>query len=86
MKASRHAPLLASLGVSPDEVVGLAEIASMLGVTKRTVVRYSKRQDSPEPLARLSAGLVWRRADVEAWAERTLPLPRTGHPRKRDTQ
>lgn len=74
MEESRHQPLLASLGVAPEEVVGLVEIAEMLGVTKRTAVRYSKRADFPPPLARLSAGLIWKRADVEAWASSTLPL------------
>jgi hypothetical protein len=31
--------------------------------------------------ARLASGPIWRRADFEAWAKRTLPLP-TGRPRK----
>jgi predicted DNA-binding transcriptional regulator AlpA len=74
-------PALASLGVSPDEIVGLTEIAEMFGVTKRTAVRYRNRSDFPDPLARLSAGLVWRRVDVETWAKQTLPL-RRGRPPK----
>jgi prophage regulatory protein len=78
----RSEVLLRSLGVSPDEVVGVAEIAKALGVTKRTAIRYSQRPDFPAPLATLSSGRVWRRDDVEAWAKRTLPLPRTGRPRK----
>lgn len=73
---------LASLGVSSEEIVGLVEIAEMFGVTKRTAARWRSRPDFPEPLARLSAGLIWRRVDVEKWAARTLPLPRTGRPPK----
>jgi predicted DNA-binding transcriptional regulator AlpA len=72
---------LASLGVSPDEIAGLSEIAAMLGVTKRTAVRYSKRDDFPAPLARLTAGFVWDRGKVEAWGKEHLPLP-PGRPRK----
>jgi predicted DNA-binding transcriptional regulator AlpA len=77
----RLARRLASLGVSPDEIVGLSEIAAMFGVTKRTAVRYSKRDDFPAPFARLTAGLVWDRAEVEAWGKEHLPLP-PGRPRK----
>jgi prophage regulatory protein len=77
----RQAVPLASLGMSPDEVVGLSEIAQMFGVTKRTAVRYRERSDFPEPLARLSAGHVWRRAEVERWGRDHLPL-RLGRPRK----
>jgi len=82
MIGSRHRPLSDFLGVPPEEIVGLSEIAELLGVHRRTAVRYSKRDDFPAPLAHLRAGIVWKRADVEAWAKRTLPLPRTGRPRK----
>jgi predicted DNA-binding transcriptional regulator AlpA len=78
----RHRPLSDSLGVPPEEIVGLSEIAEMLGVTTRTVARYRTRDDFPEPLARLRGGFVWRRADVERWAKATLPLPRPGRPPK----
>lgn len=66
-------------GMSP-ELAGVAEVAEMLGVSKQTVVKYAARADFPEPLDRLAAGPVWRRADVEEWAKRTLPLP-PGRPR-----
>jgi len=71
------------LGMAPDEVVGLSEIAESLGVSKRTAVRYAERSDFPKPLARLRAGIVWKREDVERWAKATLPLPRTGRPPKK---
>jgi predicted DNA-binding transcriptional regulator AlpA len=72
--ADRLAPM------SPD-LAGLAEIAEMLRITKRTAWNYTKRADFPEPLDRLASGPVWRRADVEAWGKANLPLP-PGRPRK----
>lgn len=79
----RQQPSSDFLEMAPEEVVGLSEIAEELGVTKRTAVRYAARGDFPEPLARLRAGLVWKRVDVERWAKKTLPLPRTGRPPKK---
>jgi predicted DNA-binding transcriptional regulator AlpA len=72
---------VAFLGVALDEVVGPDEIAQLLRVSKISVKRYTARDDFPEPLGRLASGRVWRRNDVLAWAERTLPLP-PGRPRK----
>lgn len=68
--------------VMSPELAGLAEIAEMLRVTKRTAWTYTQRHDFPEPLDRLASGPVWRRADVEAWAKASLPLP-TGRPRRK---
>jgi prophage regulatory protein len=65
----------------PDELAGIAEIATMLRVTKNTAMKYASRHDFPAPLDRLASGPVWRRNDVEAWAKEHLPLP-TGRPRK----
>ncbi len=72
---------LPSVDVPPDELAGLAEVAEIIGVTKRTATKYTRRADFPEPLDRLASGPVWRCADVEKWARETLPLP-TGRPRK----
>ena len=66
-----------------SDLVSRAEVARMLGVTTRTVQRYTERPDFPEPLGRLAAGRVWRWADVEEWARRTLPL-RQGRPRTKE--
>jgi len=62
----------------PD-LAGLAEIAKMLNVPKRTAARYVERPDFPAPIERLAATPVWRSADVEAWGRANLPLP-TGRP------
>jgi predicted DNA-binding transcriptional regulator AlpA len=67
--------------VSPDELAGLSEIVAMLGVTKRTALKYVAREDFPEPIDRLATGRVWRRSEVRAWASAYLPLP-PGRPRK----
>lgn len=52
------------------DLVGLAEIAEMAGVSRQAVTNWTARHDSfPEPLARLAAGPVWQRADIAAWLE-----------------
>ncbi|MEK6275529.1 MAG: hypothetical protein AABM30_09345 [Actinomycetota bacterium] len=82
MRARLHrATLLPSLGVSPDELAGVSEIAEMLGVQRRAAARYVEREDFPEPFERLARGRVWRRDEVEAWGRENLPL-RTGRPPK----
>ncbi len=63
-------------------LAGLAETAEMLGVTKRTALEYTKRDDFPDPLARLASGPVWDAADVEIWGARHGPF-RPGRPSKR---
>ena len=68
-------------GVSPEDLAGLAEIAELLGVHKRTAQKYIDRPDFPEPAGRLARGRVWLRADVERWGREHLPLP-PGRPRK----
>jgi predicted DNA-binding transcriptional regulator AlpA len=67
--------------MSPD-VVQLAELAEVLGVTKRTAQRYIARPDFPQPAGRFATGRIWNRADVEQWGRDHLPLPRPGRPPK----
>ena len=67
--------------MAPEDLAGLADISRLLKVSKRTAQNYVARADFPEPLGRIAAGPVWRRADVEAWAKAHLPL-RPGRPRK----
>ncbi len=68
----------------PDDLASIAEVADILGVTKRTAQRYAERTDFPLPIDTIAAGRVrvWRRVDVERWGRKHLPLPRTGRPRK----
>jgi predicted DNA-binding transcriptional regulator AlpA len=69
------------VGSALVELVSRSEVARILGVTTRTVQRYTERPDFPEPIGRLATGRVWKRVDIEAWARKTLPLPQ-GRPRK----
>jgi predicted DNA-binding transcriptional regulator AlpA len=75
--------MLGSVPMVPEALAGLAEIAEILGVTKRSAQRYARRGDFPSPIERLAATPVWRRRDVEEWMRATLPLPRD--PRKHST-
>jgi len=60
-------------------LAGLAEVAEMLGVSRRTAARYVARSEFPAPVARLRAGPVWLAEDVEAWAE-SASQPQRGRP------
>ena len=64
----------------PLRVVGLAEIAGLLNVSKRTATRYTTRGDFPQPAARLAMGPIWRTAEIEQWIAKTTI--RRGRPRK----
>jgi predicted DNA-binding transcriptional regulator AlpA len=56
----------------PEELVGVHEIAEMLGVSRQRVHAITRTHpDFPPPIAELASGRIWRRADVEAWARRT---------------
>lgn len=52
-------------------LVGVAEVAAMLGITRTRVSQLAKTQGFPEPVARLSAGPVWNRDDIERWGRET---------------
>jgi predicted DNA-binding transcriptional regulator AlpA len=66
----------------PDtELAGLAEVAHLIGVSKRSASRYTRQSDFPEPLARLAAGPIWDAAEVREWAIRRRPF-RVGRPPK----
>jgi predicted DNA-binding transcriptional regulator AlpA len=55
-----------------EELVGIFEIAELLGVTRQRVDAIVRTHDDfPNPIAELRAGRIWRRDDVEAWARRT---------------
>jgi len=51
-----------------DEVMGAAEIADLLGVSRQRVQQLVRRADFPAPMATLTMGKVWRRDEVERWA------------------
>jgi predicted DNA-binding transcriptional regulator AlpA len=70
-----------ALRMAQEELAGLAEVATLLGVTKRTAQRYTHRADFPEPISILAATPVWRARDIAKWKTSTLPLLRD--PRKK---
>lgn len=68
------------IAMAADKLAGVAEIVELLGVSKQTVINYTKRDDFPEPVDRLAAGPVWRRIDVERWARKYRPTIKPGRP------
>ena len=58
-------------------LVGTAEIADMLGVSRQRVHQLVTRPDFPEPTAVLAAGMIWERSAVEDWARSTGRLGST---------
>jgi chromosome partitioning protein len=52
------------------ELLGLAEIAVLLGVTKQVVANWKARKPNfPKPMAELRSGPVWQKSEIVAWAE-----------------
>jgi len=63
-------------------LVGVAELAELLGVSRQRAVQIADSfQDFPEPEVELASGRVWKRSDVESWIARH-PNRRSGRPRK----
>ena len=56
------------------------------GISRQRVHELAARPDFPQPVARLSAGMIWRRADVEDWMRRTgrQPVEEDGLPEDED--
>jgi prophage regulatory protein len=52
------------------DLVGIAEIAEMLGLTTQRIDQLARRDPTfPKPLAELSAGRIWARGDIVSWAK-----------------
>jgi predicted DNA-binding transcriptional regulator AlpA len=52
----------------PHHLVGSAEIADMLGVSRQYVDRLTRAPHFPEPQVELASGRIWSREEVEDWA------------------
>ena len=65
------------------EVVAVYEIAEMLGVGRPRVhqIINTPSLEFPEPVARLRAGSIWLKADIEHWMEHR-PRPKGGRKKK----
>lgn len=56
--------------IEQPELVGLSEVAELLGVSRQVVGNWRLRyHDFPKPIAELKSGPVWKREDVVFWAE-----------------
>jgi predicted DNA-binding transcriptional regulator AlpA len=53
------------------DLMGLAEIAELLGVSVQRVHQLAATEAFPGPVAELAAGRVWKRADIVKWAKAT---------------
>lgn len=49
-------------------IVGAAEIAELLGVSRQRVDQLTRRPEFPAPVAELASGRFWVRGEVERWA------------------
>jgi predicted DNA-binding transcriptional regulator AlpA len=54
-------------GAMTPNLLGVAEIAAMLGLTRQRVNQLIQSADFPAPEAELSAGRIWTRDAIEAW-------------------
>lgn len=52
-------------------LVGLSEIAELLGVSRARADQLARQVGFPQPEAVITAGRIWRREDVEKWAQAT---------------
>ena len=66
----------------PLDLVGVAEAAVILEVSKQRVIQLAARSTFPAPVARLAAGPVWHRSEVESYhrnrSRRPGPVPVAG--------
>jgi hypothetical protein len=54
----------------------MAELAALLGVSKREAAEYARLPSFPKRLTTLDAGPLWVRADVKEWSRTYLPYRR----------
>ncbi len=66
------------------DVVGVPEIAEMLGVSRQRVYQLMETYDDfPDPIATLAVGRIWSRAAVEEWNRMYGERPSGKHRRLR---
>jgi predicted DNA-binding transcriptional regulator AlpA len=65
----------------PD-VIGVTEVAEIMGVSKQRASELTKRANFPQPIARLALGPVWPKRNIEAWNEANPRRGKSGRPRK----
>ncbi len=50
------------------DLMGTAEVAAHLGLSRQRVLKLAQGPAFPKPLAVLSMGKVWRGSDIRTWA------------------
>ncbi len=59
------------MGEDAWDLMGTAEVAAHLGVSRQRVLQLlSEQDDFPQPVALLRMGKVWHAPEVRAWADR----------------
>lgn len=59
--------------IAMHHLMGTAEIARRLGVSRQRVQQLVARPDFPKPTSELDMGKVWESADIEAWIRVNRP-------------
>jgi predicted DNA-binding transcriptional regulator AlpA len=52
-------------------VVAMAELVSMLGLSRSRVVQLLETDQFPDPITTLTVGRIWSTKDIEAYARKT---------------
>ena len=72
--------LVVKLAAMSSHLVGLSEIATMLGVSRQRASQLVRDYDDfPAPVAELASGRIWETETVEAWAN-AHPVRPPGRP------
>jgi predicted DNA-binding transcriptional regulator AlpA len=51
----------------PLDLVGMSDVAKMLGVSRSRADQLARQVDFPQPIAQLSGGRIWQRTQIEEW-------------------
>lgn len=63
-----------------EQLVGVAEISELLGVSRQRVHQIVEEHDDfPRPVAELAAGRIWQLDDVREWIK-AHPVRKAGRP------
>jgi chromosome partitioning protein len=55
-----------------DQLLGLSEVADLLGASRQTVGNWRQRREGfPRPVAELKSGPIWQRSAILEWAKAT---------------
>ena len=63
------------MSADDHDLMGTAEIAALLAVSRQRGLQLARDPGFPRPLAVLSMGKVWRGRDIRRWADDRRPQP-----------